>query len=543
MGYQNFFATKLFTDIGAGDTTITLETPPTVTSGRLALEARNPTQREIISYTGVSGNQITGVTRGVGGTTAKSHVKNSLVEMNVTAQDLQDIIDAFNTFVSTTTDWRNVVNTVSFVAGQGNGYTDIQIAGIDARTFLSKGMKLQFSRPSAAPTQVMTFNNSSSQAATRATGSVTGAINSLNQQITIEALIKPDKYSANTGTIIARRNTPLTAGWGMRLIGGDASNNQGKIDIFAGVGGAFDTATSIARIPLTEGDDYVMVSATLDMATSTATIYYDGHPIALTYANSGATSMLSTLGDLAAGRAGAGTDEYFSGNIAEIRVWNTIRTAQQIKDNLHTPMTGSETGLVFYARGDGNFNDLTAAANHLTAVNGAVATTLDHPWKTIEMVEVQSVSYSAPNSTVRVYGRVPNAVLSNPKWSAAYAPLNYPERLLQPKKLWDTQGWRCLDFGSHREYYYMGYVAGSTSPSGRILFRLTRPDLVAQYSATNDRLRVVGASYEGNFSGHASASSESMSTTNVDTYVTSIYSGGALGLVGHIHIHLTDKVT
>lgn len=96
MGYQNFFATRLFTDIGAADTTITLENPPTPTSGRLTLEARNTSKREIISYTGVSGNDITGVTRGVGGTTATTHQKNALVEMNVTAEDLTDALNVPN---------------------------------------------------------------------------------------------------------------------------------------------------------------------------------------------------------------------------------------------------------------------------------------------------------------------------------------------------------------------------------------------------------------------------------------------------------------
>lgn len=92
MSWQNFFATRLFTDIGASDTTITLETAPSVTSGRLVLEARNSSKREIIEYTGVSGNDITGVTRGVGGTSATSHTQNSLVEMNVTAEDLEEAL-------------------------------------------------------------------------------------------------------------------------------------------------------------------------------------------------------------------------------------------------------------------------------------------------------------------------------------------------------------------------------------------------------------------------------------------------------------------
>lgn len=107
MGYQNFFATRLFTDIGASDTTITLENPPTPVEGYLVLEARNTSKREIISYTGVSGNDITGVARGQGGTTATDHSKNALVEMNLVAEDLEaalavpdDIITRFDEVVS-----------------------------------------------------------------------------------------------------------------------------------------------------------------------------------------------------------------------------------------------------------------------------------------------------------------------------------------------------------------------------------------------------------------------------------------------------------
>ena len=92
MGYQNFYATKLSNDIGASDTSIVVDQAPTETSGRLVLEARNPTQREIIKYLGVSGNTLTGVTRGQGGTSAKPHIKSTLVEMNATAEDLSEAL-------------------------------------------------------------------------------------------------------------------------------------------------------------------------------------------------------------------------------------------------------------------------------------------------------------------------------------------------------------------------------------------------------------------------------------------------------------------
>ena len=92
MGYQNFFATKLQVAIDATATSITLDTLPSVTQGRLVLESRNPSNREIIKYTGISGGQITGVTRGVGGTTPKPHAQNSTVEMNITSEDLSDAL-------------------------------------------------------------------------------------------------------------------------------------------------------------------------------------------------------------------------------------------------------------------------------------------------------------------------------------------------------------------------------------------------------------------------------------------------------------------
>lgn len=100
MSWQNFFATKLFSDVSDVATTITLETAPTVTAGRLVLEARNTGQREIIKYTGVVGNQITGVSRGQEGTTARSHLAGTVVEMNLTAQDLIDAMNVPNDIIT-----------------------------------------------------------------------------------------------------------------------------------------------------------------------------------------------------------------------------------------------------------------------------------------------------------------------------------------------------------------------------------------------------------------------------------------------------------
>jgi len=537
MAFQNFYSSKITNAIGAGDVTITVDNAPTATSGRMVLEARNSTQREIIKYTGVAGNVLTGVVRGQGGTTAKSHVAASLIQQNATAEDLQDLYDAFDTFVSPTADWRDIAATPSYVSGYnvGQGFSDIKLAGIDATSFLSKGMKLQYSRPSAAPTQVMNFVSGSTMSASRATGSLTGGITTLSTTLTLEALIKtPRNFTTNpSGHIICRRNSPLTGGWGLRINGNGGS--QGKVEIYAGTGSVFDTVMTAGRIPLS--DDWVRVSAAINIAAGTAAIYFDGQLITSTYNNSAATTI-GNIGDLAIGKDGSSATEVFDGYVADVRVWNTVRTQTEIRDYMDTPLTGSETGLVGYWKGDGNFNDLTVSANNLTANNGATATTLDHPWQTIEMAEVQSVTYSAPDTIVRVYGRVPNQTLSSPKWSAAAVPFNYPLRLQYPKRYYDPAGWRVTDHGLYKDYTTRLYFTGSVGPNTRIIASFGTP---AGGTVEQDRLAVLSCAWEGNYSGHLSASVEAITTTNVTAYMSSMYNGGALGADGFANVTVREK--
>ncbi len=45
-------------------------------------------------------------------------------------------------------------------------------------------------------------------------------------------------------------------------------------------------------------------------------------------------------------------DNYFNGKISEVRIWNTVRTDAQIKENMMTILTGNESGLQTYYRMD-----------------------------------------------------------------------------------------------------------------------------------------------------------------------------------------------
>lgn len=359
MGYQNFFATKLFTDIGAGDTTITLETPPAVTSGRLTLEARNPTQKEIIRYTGVSGNQITGVTRGQGGTTAKSHVKNALVEMNATGEDLQDILDAFASFAASANDWRTMVPVVTSITNEGSRSQLINFnSSISA--LLSPGMRVRGTRSVALTAQSAQFVRASSQHANR-TASINGL--SFTDDITIEADIYLDSYGNNP--IFTRYNGSN----GFELY--CQSNGRLYIIGFNGSNVNYKQVITNQAIPLKR---WVHVSATLDMSSFTSAtnkIYLDGEEVPCDLNSSGTNpTSLVQGGNLAIGSSNGTT--FGDLKISDVKLWSTIRTPAQIRDNATQRMVGNEAGLLGYWTLAGTWNDLTANANHLTAVNGAI---------------------------------------------------------------------------------------------------------------------------------------------------------------------------
>lgn len=81
--------------------------------------------------------------------------------------------------------------------------------------------------------------------------------------------------------------------------------------------------------------------------------------------------------------------DYFNGRIEELRIWNTARTAEEIRENMFRPLAGNETGLVGYFRFDckdgTTLYDLTSTANNgtLTNMDGStdwVASTAYNTW-------------------------------------------------------------------------------------------------------------------------------------------------------------------
>lgn len=88
---QDFLQTTLNGAITDSATTITLNSAANVVApGYAVIDRQNsagtntPNSREVISYTGVSGSDLTGVTRGANNSTARSHLDGAIVEFSPT---------------------------------------------------------------------------------------------------------------------------------------------------------------------------------------------------------------------------------------------------------------------------------------------------------------------------------------------------------------------------------------------------------------------------------------------------------------------------
>jgi len=96
----NAFSTTLNGSITDSDDTITLTTTANlVAPGVLTIDRQDSNQedtpaiREYITFTGISGNDLTGCTRGVAGSTAQAHSSGAIVEENMSVTHWGEMVD------------------------------------------------------------------------------------------------------------------------------------------------------------------------------------------------------------------------------------------------------------------------------------------------------------------------------------------------------------------------------------------------------------------------------------------------------------------
>ncbi len=111
-------------------------------------------------------------------------------------------------------------------------------------------------------------------------------------------------------------------------------------------------------------DEWAHWAATYDATTNQAKLFKDGVVVGLqTFAND-----FDGTGDLTLGNSGNGS-QFFDGNLNDVRIWNTVRTDDQIATNYNTTLTGNQGGALI-----ANYTFEEASGN---AINTANAGTYD----------------------------------------------------------------------------------------------------------------------------------------------------------------------
>lgn len=170
----------------------------------------------------------------------------------------------------------------------------------------------------------------------------TSVVSNMNQ-ITLEALIYPREFGKLISTVMGIEGKFL-----MRI--GDAGYPDNQIQI----------ATSSGNFPDASSDKglatkaWQHVALTYDASTTDWVIYVNGKVQSSGKKNLGNISILGNGGDrdFLIGKS-YDDNRWFEGDMSEIRVWNVVRTQQQIQDNIYTVDPQTE-GLVGYWKMDDN---------------------------------------------------------------------------------------------------------------------------------------------------------------------------------------------
>lgn len=325
----------------------------------------------------------------------------SISESNL-SQALQDYL---------TGGWRPLASTLTY-SGINSAREYLLNSSADLRSVLSPGMRLKVSRGTTPPTQCTDIESSSTQWWSKATPS--GII--FTDDFTCEGWIKVESYT--TGVIGGRR----AAGGGFQL----RITTIGTINLLGLNGANFRQCETLTTVQL---GTWVHVAATLDMSGNTGTIYINGELVTTVMSTTGSPSSLVQSGDLGVGAYTTGL-EGFDGKVCEFRVWDTIRNATQVKDNMNKVLVGNESNLVAYFPFNGNGNDSTANANNLTAQNSVNATSADNPMNATEYAKVVAITASTLTVKTGLTGHIPNMTLSNPYYSTQLIPQGLPANLV-----------------------------------------------------------------------------------------------------------------
>ncbi|EGV42451.1 T9SS type A sorting domain-containing protein [Bizionia argentinensis JUB59] len=175
-----------------------------------------------------------------------------------------------------------------------------------------------------------------------------------NAPRTVEAWVKTS--ATNVGTIVNYGNQSTNQRFGILM------TNDGRIGVIG------ENNDYIAPTGSVNDNNWHHVAVTFN--GSVLTIFVDGVSVGSTNKSYSTNGNLLSLGSTFRTTFWG---EFFNGNMDEVRVWNTARTASQINSSKNCELQGIETGLVAYY----NFNQGNDANNNstITTLTDATANT------------------------------------------------------------------------------------------------------------------------------------------------------------------------
>ena len=142
----------------------------------------------------------------------------------------------------------------------------------------------------------------------------------------------------------------VTNDFGVTLVGNKVAFGVGNPD------------RTIFSTSIVNTGNWVHVAATRNKATGQMQLYINGNLESTTTAN---TNSLTVPNYILLGRDISGA--MYRGNLDEVRIWNTVRSATEISSNMNTTISGTPTGLVNYYKFDqGTANGTNSTVTTLT---------------------------------------------------------------------------------------------------------------------------------------------------------------------------------
>ena len=218
---------------------------------------------------------------------------------------------------------------------------------------------------------------------------------SITSTLTMEAWIKLSSQPGNGVDYCVMSKWEATGNQRSYLFAYQFYQGNYQIEISISNDGSFDSANTV-NVTIPTGA-WTHIAVVVDTTATSGYVYING-VLQGTFTPPGSI-FNSTAGFEVGSRDGTSGPavDYFDGQIDDVRVWNTVRTAAQIQANYLKKLTGSESGLVGYWTLSNTLADSTANAATLT--NYGATFTADTPFlPSIPVNNTQQIVVSGTNA-------------------------------------------------------------------------------------------------------------------------------------------------